>query len=386
MAGGSGGGEKTEKATPQRLKKARREGQIGNSPELGTWLGILAASFLLPALAQRLMAAARQSFVAGMGTLGRPDPGTAVGLLKDAVWPSISLLLPLTAAIIVLAVAGAASQSGLRVTTRLWAPKASRVNPFQGLKRMFGPQGLWQLTKALLKTLAVGVVVYVAVRGLVPTLVTSGTLSIAALLEIAGRTVIRVLQWAAVAGIALAVADWAVTRRRNNKSLRMSKQEVKDENKSQEGDPALKSARRARQLALSRNRMIAEVPRADVIVTNPTHLAVALRYEASRGAPRVVASGMDHLAEQIRRVATDHRVPIVEDVPLARTLYATCAVGQEIPAELYQAVAHILAFLMRLRAKGSAAGHHRSPPMPPGARSGVRAVRDRLRERGRIDL
>jgi flagellar biosynthetic protein FlhB len=138
----------------------------------------------------------------------------------------------------------------------------------------------------------------------------------------------------------------------------MTKQEVKDEFKNSEGDPQIRGQRRARQMAMSRNRMMAEVMTADVVVVNPTHVAVALRYEPARGAPRVVAKGADHLAARIRALAEEHRIPMVQDVPLARTLHKTCELGQEIPPELYQAVATVMAFIMTLSKRGSAAGVH----------------------------
>jgi flagellar biosynthetic protein FlhB len=159
----------------------------------------------------------------------------------------------------------------------------------------------------------------------------------------------------------MAVADIVVVRRRNNKQLKMTKHEVKEEIRNSDGDPLLRGALRSRALAISRNRMMADVPSADVVLVNPTHVAVALKYDPSRGAPRVVAKGADHLATRIRELAERSRVPMVADIPLARTLYSACEVGQEIPADLYQGVATVLAFVMRLKRKGSAAGMHRLP-------------------------
>lgn len=144
----------------------------------------------------------------------------------------------------------------------------------------------------------------------------------------------------------------------NNKQLKMTKQEVKDEYKSSEGDPHQKGAIRSRQMAMRRNRMMADVPNADVIVVNPTHVAVALKYDPAKGAPRVVAKGGDHVAARIRALAEEHRIPLVSDIPLARTLFKTCDIGQEIPPDLYKAVATVLAFIMTLRKRGSTAGTH----------------------------
>jgi flagellar biosynthesis protein FlhB len=158
----------------------------------------------------------------------------------------------------------------------------------------------------------------------------------------------------------MAAADYAVVKRRTNKKLRMSKQEIKDEFKLSEGDPHIRAAIRARQIQLSRNRMMAELATADVVVVNPTHVAVGLRYDPAKGAPRVVAKGAGAVAAKIREVATEKRIPMVSDVPLARALYKACELGQEIPPDLYQAVARVLAFVLTLKRRGSAAGLHRS--------------------------
>jgi flagellar biosynthesis protein FlhB len=159
----------------------------------------------------------------------------------------------------------------------------------------------------------------------------------------------------------MAAADMIVVRRRTNKQLRMSKQEVKDEHKRSEGDPQVKGQIRARQLAMSRNRMMADLPTADVIVVNPTHVAVALRYDPEKGAPRLVAKGAGAIAAKIREAGTEHRIPLVQDVPLARAMYKGCEIGQEIPPQFYAAVAKVLAFVMSLKARGSASGLHRPP-------------------------
>jgi flagellar biosynthetic protein FlhB len=223
---------------------------------------------------------------------------------------------------------------------------------------MFGAHGWWQLAKSLGKSAALGAVVWLSVRSLIPQLAGAGALPLSVLVHTGVATALRLLRFAAVAGLLLALVDAAVVRRRNNKQLKMTKQEVKDEFRNSEGDPQVRMARRSRQLAMRRNRMIADVAKADVVLVNPTHVAVALRYDPGRGAPRVIAKGADHAAARIRAVADRHRVPMVADVTLARTLYAACEVGQEIPPDLYRAVAIVLAFIMTLKKRGSAAGVH----------------------------
>jgi len=159
----------------------------------------------------------------------------------------------------------------------------------------------------------------------------------------------------------MAVVDYAMQRRRVGKQTRMSKEEIKQEHKQSEGNPEIKSAIRSRQLAAARNRMMADIPTADVVLVNPTHVAVALRYEPERGAPRVVARGAGVVAAAIRERAGESRVPLVRDVPLARALYSSTSVGQEIPPELFAAVAQVLAFVISRRSRGAAGGEHRSP-------------------------
>jgi flagellar biosynthetic protein FlhB len=197
------------------------------------------------------------------------------------------------------------------------------------------------------------------IKGLVRSLTMSGALSLSSVVATVSNGAVTILRAAAVAGLLLAAVDYVMVKRRTGKQLRMSKQEIKDEYKKTEGDPHVKGQIRARQMAASRNRMMAELPKADVVVVNPTHVAVALRYDPAKGAPRVLAKGSGTIAAKIREKATEHRIPMVQDVPLARALYAGCELGAEIPPQFYGAVARVLAFIMGLKARGSAAGLHR---------------------------
>jgi flagellar biosynthetic protein FlhB len=354
----SGGGEKTEKATVKRRKKARKDGQIANTPEVGAWLGMLAATFVLPRLFGGLFDIGRSALVETGSVIEHPDTGRAMGVALTATRGAFGVMLPMALMIALIGVVSVAAQGGIWFSPKLFKPQFKRLNPLSGLKRMFGPHAVWSMTKALLKTLALALVVYMSVRKLVPTLLGSGSLPLSALVSVAVSTVLNLLRYAAAAGLVMALADFAVVRKRNNKSLKMTKQEVKEEFKSSEGDPRLRGAVRSRQLAMARNRMMADVPQADVVLVNPTHVAVALRYDPARGAPRVVAKGADHVAARIREIAEKNRVPMVVDVPLARTLHASCEVGQEIPPDLYKAVATVLAFIMALAKRGSTAGTH----------------------------
>lgn len=363
--------DRSEKATPRRRKEARQKGEVGNTPEFGAWVAMLVASWILPWAGRRTMQQSEQLLGRVRDISAHPDPATAMGILHEVGWDVGSTALPVGCLVMVIAVAAVLAQGGFTFAPKVWAPKFSRMNPISGIKRMFGPHGVWAATQALLKSVVLGIVVWLAVRHLVPSLAASGSMSLGSLVELATGSLVSLVRWAAVAGVLLAAVDYAVVRKRNNKSLKMTKQEVRDEYKNSEGDPALRSARRSRAVALTRNRMFRDAETADVLVVNPTHVAVALRYDPERGAPRVVARGSDHVAARLRAIAQQHRVPIVADIPLARALHRSCRVGDEIPGDLFHAVAVVLAFLMRLRRKGSVVGVHRVPSpgvvLPPAA-------------------
>jgi flagellar biosynthetic protein FlhB len=354
-------GEKTEQPTPQKLKQARKEGQIGRSQDIGAWAGMMAASFLVPWTMESAVERARGLLERAPALIENPQLGALPPLLKDVLFAVGLAALPLAVAMLVIGVAAAAGQGGIHVATKLFIPKFSRLNPLQGMKRVAGPQAWWEGAKATIKTAVLGAVLYYAISDLVPLLMFSGGLPLATLLGTLSDAIVGLIRSAAVAGLVMAAADYIVVRRRTNKQLRMTKQEVKDEHKRSEGDPHVKGQIRSRQMAMSRNRMMAELPNADVVVVNPTHVAVALRYDPAKGAPRVIAKGAGAVAAKIREKATEHRIPLVQDIPLARALHAGCEIGREVPPQFYGAVAKVLAFVMGLKARGSAAGLHRPP-------------------------
>jgi flagellar biosynthetic protein FlhB len=357
--------EKTEKATPKRLREARKKGQISSSPEVAAWTGLLVATFVVPRVFHSVVQTAGNTLVQAGAIIRDPDTGRAMTLATSSMKTAITQVIPLAIMIGAIGVTGVAAQGGIHVSLSKLKPKFSKLNPLNGFKRIFGPHGIWELAKAVMKTSVLALVVYFSVRKLIPTVYGAGSMPLSALIKIATGTALNVLRAAAVTGLVMAGADYAVVRRRNNKTLKMTKQEVKEEHKSQEGDPHVKGQRRARAIAMARSRMMRDVPSADVVLVNPTHVAVALKYEPGTGAPRVVAKGADHVAARIRKIAEENRVPMVRDVPLARTLFASLEVGEEIPPELYKAVATVLAFIMTLKRRGSAAGLHSLPGATP---------------------
>jgi flagellar biosynthetic protein FlhB len=360
-------GEKTEQPTQQKLKKAKQEGQIGRSQDVGAWFGMLAASIMLPKTLGSAMDHARELMARIPGVISDPDPAVAMKILKDGLMAAAWAVLPLALTMMAVGIASAGAQGGIRVATKLFIPKFNRLNPLPGFKKMFGPQAMWEGTKALIKTTVLGVVLYMTMKDIVPLLMTAGRLQIASLLGVVNTAVLSLIRAASVAGIVMAAADYFVVRRRTNKQLRMTKEEVKQENKNTEGDPHVKGQIRSRQMQMARNRQMADVVTADVVLVNPTHVAVALRYEPEKGAPRVIAKGRGAVAAKIRELASENRIPMVQDVALARALEKSVEVGREIPAEFYGTVAKVLAFVMSLKSKGSAAGTHRNPNATPVA-------------------
>ncbi|MFG1925777.1 flagellar biosynthesis protein FlhB [Cryptosporangium sp. NPDC048952] len=354
-------GEKTEKPTPQKKKKARKEGQIARTPDLGAWVGMLLASFLLPGVIRTMMERARTLFERAIAVVEHADANRALGLVTELL-PAIGLTVaPLALGILLMGVAATAAQGGLNFATKMLKPKFSKLNPLSGLKKLLGPHSLWEAIKTIVKSAVIGAVLYWSLKDVIPVLMGMGQIPTEVIMEQVVNTVERLIRSAAAAGLVMAAADYVVAKRRIDKQLKMSKQDIKEEHKKTEGDPHVKGAIKARQFAMARSRMMSDVPKADAIVVNPTHYAVALRYDPLKGAPRVVAKGTGTIALKIRELGAENRVPVIQDVALARTLYKACEIGQEIPPELYTAVATVLAFVMSLKAKGAAAGTHTLP-------------------------
>jgi flagellar biosynthetic protein FlhB len=360
-----GTGERTEQATPKRMKEVRSKGQLSRSEDLTAWIGVGIAALMMPMTINRGAQAGYEGLLGVDAITSNPDPLLALTLLGEGLGALAFVLGPLLGVVAAVVLLTAALQGGIHF--KKFKGKFEQFNLVTGVKRVFGTQALWQGVKALLKTAVVGLVLYMVIQGLMPVLTTAGGLPVASVLEAAAGGTASLLQAAVAAGLVLAVADIFVVQKRNRKKTRMTLKEVRDENKSMEGDPLIKSQRRSRQLAMSRNRMIAAVADADVVLVNPTHVAVALKYEPGKSAPRVVAKGAGTIATRIREEAETQQVPMVRDIPLARALHAACELGQEIPPDLYNAVARILAFVMALKSRGSTAGVHTmaAPQTPP---------------------
>jgi len=345
-----GGGDKTEKATPKRREEARKKGQVAKSADLNGAVVLLAALFALSATAPHLVEVLQRDMRAAFALIVNPEVVSHRGLgpiLVEQGRSAALAALPVVAVCLLTGVLINVLQVGGRPTMQALKPDPKRLNPLQGAKNIFGPNAMFEGAKNVLKVSVVGAVTALAVLPKLDEMAALVGLPPSELLSALGHAVMGIAQRAAIAYLLIGFVDYVYQRHRHEKSLKMDKQEVKDEHKSNELPPEIRGAMRRRQMQGARARMMADVPQADVVVTNPTHFAVALRYDASKSAPEVVAKGSDLLAKRIKEIARDADVPVIADPPLARSLHASVEVGQLIPEEMFQAVAQLLAFVYR---------------------------------------
>ena len=347
----AGAQDKTQKATPKRREEARRKGQVARSMDLNGSIvliaGLAAIGILGPGVWERLRAAMH----ATLSLISSPDvvSGRGLGaLFESSLETTILAVAPIAAVSMVAGVATSVGQVKWKPSAQILKPDPKRINPLNGAKNLFGPHALFEGGKSILKVAAVGGIAALAVFPKLPELAALVGMPAAALAPELARTLFDIAMRIAVAYLGIAVIDYVWQRYRHEKGLRMDHQEIKDEFKQQMLPPEVRSALRRRQTQAAKARMMDAVPQADVVVTNPTHYAVALAYDGSKPAPEVLAKGKDLVAAQIRRVAEEHGVPLVSDPPLARSLHAGVEVGHQIPEELFAAVAQVLAFVYRL--------------------------------------
>lgn len=344
--------DKSEPATPRRIQKAREEGQVARSRELTTWLLLLAGVAALwtmgSSIYNQLALVMEQSFLFGRQEIF--DTTVMVAGAADKGQHALLSLLPLFGLMVLVALGAPMLLGGWLISAKSLQPKLSKLNPIKGLKRVFSSQALAELGKVIAKALLViGVVAwYLAVN--IRDFMAMKEQSLQQALGNAMGQAALACGLMTLALIVVVLIDVPYQLWSHGKKLRMTKEEVKREHRESEGDPQVKQRIRSQQQAMARKRMMSMVPGADVIVTNPTHYAVALKYEETRmGAPRVVAKGADHVAEAIRELGRENSVPLLEAPPLARALYAHVDLDQEIPATLYSAVAEVLAWAFGLK-------------------------------------
>jgi len=344
------GGERTEKATPKRRDKLRKEGRVAKSMEVNSTTVLLVTLAALVLDAPRLLASSEQIVHDGLaraGSTGSASSGGLGGLLMSSLSSFAWAVAPVAIAAAGAGIVANVSQVGAHWSSKALKPTMQKLNIMAGLKRMFGPNQLIELSKSIAKVAIVGAIAGTAIWSRMSSFGTMVGLSPGQiLLEVSGMVSSIAFQIVAALFV-IAAIDFVWQRRRHNKSLKMTKDEVKREAREADLPPELRGQIRRKLTEAARKRMLADVPSADVVVVNPTHYAVALRYDGTTPAPEVVAKGRDHLALTIRRIAEENGVTIVHEPPLARSLYRDVEIGSMIPEQFFHAVAEVLAFVFR---------------------------------------
>lgn len=345
---------KTEKATPKKREDARKEGQVAKSNELNTAVIIIGFFALMSAFGTMYIKKLKTMTVGFMTKIpliiteeGFNLSATLLGsLIKDI----LILSIPLWGGLFVIAFTVTIVQVGYKPTTKAIQPKFSKLNPMKGFKKIFSKDALIELVKSIFKVVILSAVLYNTIKDDLYVFFKFYDFSTIQILYNIADLVGKIGFYVGGSFLAIAVADYAYQKFKFEDSIKMSKQDLKDEYKQSEGDPQIKGKRRQKMREMSMRRMMKDVPKADVIITNPTHFAVAIKYDKTSGkAPLVLAKGVDNMAQKIKEVAREHNVEIVENKPLARSLYATVEIGEEISPELYAAVAEVLAFVYSLK-------------------------------------
>ena len=346
--------ERTEKATRRRREKAREEGRVAKSQELNSaamlCFGFLTLYMLGPHLSGQIMGLMSYT-MANAPSIAAADP-TFIRVFGDYMLRFFLIMAPILTVTVVIALAANVVQIGFKITPKAIEPKLEKLDIVKGLKRLFAVRSLVELVKNVIKLAIVGFVAYKSIAGEFESFFLLPDMTVPQLAMAMGKLAVQLGLKVGAVMIAIAILDYLYQRYEYEKSIRMSKQEMKEENKDTEGSPQLKARVRQVQREMARRRMMQAVPLADVVVTNPTRIAVALKYEVEEvTAPYVVAKGQRLIAEKIKQIARENGIPVVEDKPLAQALFKTVDIGETIPANLYRAVAELLAHVYRLKGK-----------------------------------
>ncbi|MDX9786419.1 MAG: flagellar biosynthesis protein FlhB [Desulfobacterales bacterium] len=348
------GQEKTEKATSRKRSKAREEGQVAKSQEIASVLVLLVGMSVLYVFGylfypQALKLLEQHLSFEPISSFGKED---FLAMLKHNTVSFFLLLLPVMGAVFVTAFAANLFQVGFQVSTKAITPKLSKVDVIKGFGRLFSLKSLMESLKSMVKLTVIGTVVYFAIKGEMGALIKLHNATVAYIFLYILQGIFKIFIWVLLIMIIVAILDYSYQKWQFEKDLKMTKQEVKEEHKETEGDPQVKSRIRSIQLQAARKRMMQQVPKADVVVTNPTHLAVAIKYDPlAMAAPTVIAKGAGLIAERIKTIASEHHIPVMENKELARNLYRLLDVGEQIPSEFFRAVAELLAYVYKLKGK-----------------------------------
>lgn len=348
----SDSGEKTEDATPKKKSDAKKKGQVAKSKELSSTITLLTTTFLLITLGSYLLDTLKGTlsvFLNNYLTLSVNEYTFRSLLLLSTVKFGL-LVLPIMVPIMIMGVVASLMQSGFILTGEPLKPDLKKLSIISGFKKIFSMRSVVDLLKNLAIVTTIGIVAYNFINNNYMQIMNYGSLKIEAILGVFGELVIDIFLKISMIMLIISVIDFAYQKYKHNKELKMSMQEIKEEYKQQEGDPQIKSKIRQKQREMASSRMMQAVPDATVVITNPTHLAIAIKYEqGGDGAPIVVAKGADNVAIKIKEIASENDIPIIENKPLARLIYKELDVGSEIPADMYQAVAEILALVYKLK-------------------------------------
>lgn len=343
-------GEKTEKATPRRREEARKKGQVFRSQDLSVAVIILACFASLYAFMPYMMKVFNQFMVKYISYRSSGDLTAEIVniIMLDVAITLLKITLPILATALLTAYIVSLLQVGFIFSSESLQFKLERIDPISGAKRIFSKRAFVELAKSILKLTIVGYILYTVIKNKLFLFPAMADMELVTLLIVIGQLIFEMAMKVGVCLFIVGILDFIYQWWEYEKSLKMSKQEVKEEYKQMEGDPLIKAKQRQRQRENAMRRMMTEVPKADVVITNPTHFAVALKYDAeTMAAPQVVAKGQDYLAQRIKDLAREHEVQIIENPMLARTLFYSLDIGQSIPQELYNAVAEVLALVYR---------------------------------------
>ena len=354
------GAEKTEQPTAKKLNDARKEGQVAKSQEIATAFTLLAL-FVIIRVIYPFMGTNFQTLFErvynNIPNVARTYDGMLPiayirSILTNAILTMLLISAPFFIVAFIIAFLSDLVQVGFKPTGKPLQPKLSKLNPISGMKKIFSARKLFDLGKSILKLVVMGAVIFSFFTGRTESLFLLYDMPLKQAIGLMGNLIIDLGLRISAAYMVIAFIDLIYQRRKFNKDMMMTKKEVKDEYKNSEGDPQVKGAQKRRMMEASRRRMMQQLPQADVVITNPTHYAVAIKYDAEESdAPVVVAKGADYLAQKIKEIARDNKVEIVENKPLARMLYANVEVGEMVPPELYKAVAEVLAYVYHLQGK-----------------------------------
>jgi flagellar biosynthesis protein FlhB len=346
--------EKTEKATPKKRQESRRKGQVAKSSDINTAISLLVVFLFLWIGGKFFFQLITANFRSGLGTTILMDitEGSIHELFIQLSIDAVKVVGPIMLIALIAGIFSNFIQVGALFSTEAIQMKLERINPLQGFKRIYSLRAIVELIKSMLKIIVIGAVAFAVLWIDKEKILSIARLDIVDSLTLVGTLIIKLGLFVSIALVFLAVLDFMYQKYDFEKNIRMSKQDIKDEYKKSEGDPLIKSKIKEKQRQMAMRRMMQEIPKADVIITNPTHFAIALKYDEEKmDAPVIIAKGIDYLALKIKEIGKENKIVMVENRPLARALYASAEIGDVVPEQFFKAIAEVLAYVYRLKGK-----------------------------------